>query len=188
MGVITLALVAAGAQTSESPPFWVILACALAIALGTYTGGWRIIKTLGTGLTAVKPAQGFAAEVSTAATILASTHVGFALSTTHVASGSVIGSGMGRRGSTVQWSTARRIVFGWVLTLPAAAVVGALAALLTRIGLAGIVIDTVAAVGFMVVIFVLAQPDRVDASSLEKEVSAAGTAVQQRSKKRRTNA
>ncbi len=188
MGVITLALVAAGAQTSEAPPFWVILACALAIALGTYTGGWRIIKTLGTGLTAVKPAQGFAAEVSTAATILASTHVGFALSTTHVASGSVIGSGMGRRGSTVQWSTARRIVFGWVLTLPAAAVVGALAALLTRIGTVGIVIDTIAAVAFMVVIFVLAQPDRVDASSLEKEVSAAGTAVQQRSKKRRTNA
>jgi PiT family inorganic phosphate transporter len=188
MGVITLALVAAGAQSSESPPFWVILACALAIALGTYTGGWRIIKTLGTGLTAVKPAQGFAAEVSTAATILASTHVGFALSTTHVASGSVIGSGLGRRGSKVQWSTARRIVFGWVLTLPAAAVVGAVAALLTRIGTVGVVIDTAAAVAFMVVIFVLAQPDRVDAGSLEAEVNAAGAAVRQKSKKRRANA
>lgn len=188
MGVITLALVAAGAQPANSgPEFWVILACALAIALGTYTGGWRIIKTLGTGLTAVKPAQGFAAEVSTAATILASTHVGFALSTTHVASGSVIGSGIGRRGASVQWSTARRIVFGWLLTLPAAAVVGAVAALLTRIGTVGVVIDTAAAVGFMVVIFVLAQPDRVDASSLEAEVNAAGTAVRQRSKKRRAN-
>ena len=188
MGVITLALVAAGAQARNTgPEFWVILACALAIALGTYTGGWRIIKTLGTGLTTVKPAQGFSAEVSTAATILASTHVGFALSTTHVASGSVIGSGLGRRGSSVRWSTARRIVFGWVLTLPAAAVVGALAALLTRIGTVGIAIDTALAVGFMVVIFVLAQPDRVDASSLEAEVNAAGTAVQQRSKKRRVS-
>jgi PiT family inorganic phosphate transporter len=189
MGVITLALVAAGAQSQGSgPEFWVILACALAIALGTYTGGWRIIKTLGSGLTAVKPAQGFAAEVSTAATILASTHVGFALSTTHVASGSVIGSGLGRRGSKVQWSTARRIVFGWLLTLPAAAIVGAVAALLTKIGAVGVVIDTAAAVGFMVVIFVLAQPDRVDASSLEAEVNAAGTAVRQRKGKRRTNA
>ncbi|GAA2751695.1 PiT family inorganic phosphate transporter [Amnibacterium kyonggiense] len=189
MGVITLALVAAGAQTaSTGPEFWVVLACALAIALGTYTGGWRIIKTLGTGLTAVKPAQGFAAEVSTAATILASSHVGFALSTTHVASGSVIGSGLGRRGSKVQWGTARRIVFGWVLTLPAAAVVGALAALLTLLGPVGIVIDTVAAVAFMVVIFIIAQPDRVDASSLEAEVNAAGTAVVRPRKKRRANA
>jgi PiT family inorganic phosphate transporter len=189
MGVITLALVAAGAQAQNTgPEFWVILTCALAIALGTYTGGWRIIKTLGTGLTAVKPAQGFSSEVSTAATILASSHVGFALSTTHVASGSVIGSGLGRRGSSVRWSTARRIVFGWVLTLPAAAIVGALATLLTRIGTIGIVIDTAAAVGFMVVIFVLAQPDRVDASSLEAEVNAAGAAVRQRSKKARVRA
>jgi inorganic phosphate transporter, PiT family len=185
MGVITLTLIAAGAQPKGSgPAFWVILACALAIALGTYTGGWRIIKTLGTGLTAVKPAQGFSAEVSTAATILASTHVGFALSTTHVASGSVIGSGLGRRGATVRWSTARRIVFGWLLTLPAAAVVGALAALLTRIGTAGIVIDAVLAVAFMVVIFIIAQPDRVDASSLEAEVNAAGSAVRQRRKRK----
>jgi PiT family inorganic phosphate transporter len=122
--------------------------------------------------------------VSTAATILASTHVGFALSTTHVASGSVIGSGLGRRGSKVQWSTARRIVFGWLLTLPAPTI----AALLTKIGTVGIVIDTAAALGFMVVIFVLAQPDRVDASSLEAEVNAAGTAVRQRKRKRRTNA
>jgi inorganic phosphate transporter, PiT family len=186
MGVITLTLIAAGAQPSGSgPEFWVVLACALAIALGTYTGGWRIIKTLGTGLTAVKPAQGFSAEVSTAATILASSHVGFALSTTHVASGSVIGSGLGRRGSSVRWGTARRIVSGWLLTLPAAAVVGALAALLTLIGPVGIVVDAVLAVAFMVVIFVLAQPDRVDASSLEAEVNAAGTAVRRRGRKQR---
>jgi PiT family inorganic phosphate transporter len=178
MGVITLTLIAAGFQRSGSgPEVWVIVACAIAIALGTYTGGWRIIKTMGTGLTAVKPAQGFSAEVSTASTILASSHLGFALSTTHVASGSVIGSGLGRRGSQVRWATARRVVTGWVFTLPAAAVVGAVAALLVRLGVVGIVIDAVLAVGFMVGVFLRARPNRVDASSLEAEVMAAGAAV-----------
>jgi PiT family inorganic phosphate transporter len=178
MGVITLTLIAAGFQKAGSgPATWVIIACALAIAIGTYTGGWRIIKTMGSGLTAVKPAQGFSAEVSTAATILASSHLGFALSTTHVASGSVIGSGLGRRGSQVHWSTARRVVTGWVFTLPAAAVVGAIAALITRLGVAGIVLDTVLAAAFMVGVFLRARPNRVDASSLEAEVMAAGSAV-----------
>ena len=102
----------------------------MTIALGTYLGGWRIIRTLGKGLTDVKPAQGFSAESSTAATILASSAFGFALSTTQVASGSVIGSGLGRRGSTVRWKTAGRIAIGWLLTLPAAGAVGAHAALL----------------------------------------------------------
>ena len=104
MGVITLTFIAVGVQAvGTGPELWVIVVCALAIALGTYMGGWRIIKTIGTGLTDVKPAQGFAAETSTAATILASSHLGFALSTTQVASGSVIGSGLGRRGSKVRW-------------------------------------------------------------------------------------
>jgi PiT family inorganic phosphate transporter len=95
MGVITLALIMAGWQSGAhaDPQLWVILACAFTIALGTYMGGWRIIRTLGKGLTDVKPAQGFSAETSTAATILASSALGFALSTTQVASGSVIGSG-----------------------------------------------------------------------------------------------
>ena len=81
-------------------------------------GGWRIIRTLGKGLTDVKPAQGFSAETSTAATILASSALGFALSTTQVASGSVIGSGLGRRGSTVRWRTVGRIAVGWLLHAP----------------------------------------------------------------------
>src|SRR5579875_351969 len=174
MGVITLTFVAAGLQRPGTPPhIWVITVCAVAIAVGTYTGGWRIIKTLGTGLTAVKPAQGFAAEVSTASTILASSHLGFALSTTHVASGSVIGSGLGRRGSVVRWATARRIVTGWVFTLPAAAVVGAVAALLVKLGPIGITVDAVLGVGFMVAVFLRARPERVDANSLEREVAAA---------------
>jgi PiT family inorganic phosphate transporter len=100
MGVITLTLIIAGWQSSANPDpqTWVIFACAITIALGTYMGGWRIIRTLGKGLTDVKPAQGFSAESSTAATILASSALGFALSTTQVASGSVIGSGLGRLG------------------------------------------------------------------------------------------
>jgi PiT family inorganic phosphate transporter len=186
MGVITLTLIAANMQPSGSgPQLWVIVACALAIAIGTYSGGWRIIKTMGTGLTAVKPAQGFSAEVSTASTILASTHLGFALSTTHVASGSVIGSGLGRRGSQVRWATARRVVTGWVFTLPAAAVVGAIAALIVQVGVVGIVIDAVLAAGFMVGVFLRARPNRVDASSLEAEVMAAGAAIHRQKGKRK---
>src|SRR5690606_18248922 len=123
--------------------FWVIAACAFTIALGTYLGGWRIIRTLGKGLTEVKPAQGFAAESSTSATILASSAFGFALSTTQVASGSVIGSGLGRRGATVRWRTAGRIAIGWLLTLPAAGAVGGIAALLiVWFGMWGVAIDS----------------------------------------------
>nr|WP_246318580.1 inorganic phosphate transporter [Leifsonia psychrotolerans] len=144
MGVITLTLIAGGFQAVGSgPEFWVIAACALAIAIGTYSGGWRIIRTMGSGLTEVKPAQGFAAETSTAAAILASSHLGFALSTTQVASGSVIGSGLGRRGSTVRWGMAGKIALGWVLTLPASAIMGAFAAGLALLGPIGIILDTV---------------------------------------------
>ena len=154
MGVITLLLISANLLPAGSgPPLWVVVACALAIAVGTYSGGWRIIRTLGRGLTEVKPAQGFAAETSTAATILASSHLGFALSTTQVASGSVIGSGLGRRGASVRWGTAGRIAVGWVLTLPAAGVVGALAAFVGLLGPVGILIDTVIAVVVIAFIF-----------------------------------
>ncbi|WP_018155082.1 inorganic phosphate transporter [Demetria terragena] len=126
MGVITLALIAAGDWTStDSIPFWVKVACALAIALGTYVGGWRIIRTMGKGLVDVQPRQGFAAESSSAAVILVSSHMGFALSTTHVATGSILGSGLGRR-AQVRWRTAGRMVVAWLITLPAAGMVGAL--------------------------------------------------------------
>ncbi|SDS63604.1 inorganic phosphate transporter, PiT family [Brevibacterium sandarakinum] len=147
MGVITLVLVSANLQDhGTGPHIWVITACALAIALGTYVGGWRIIDTLGTKLTTVKPAQGLAAETSTAAAILASSHLGFALSTTQVASGSVLGSGMGRKGADVQWSTAGRIASGWLLTIPAAGAVGGIAAGIAHLGTIGVVIDTIIAV------------------------------------------
>ena len=126
MGVITLALLATGHWTSFTTiPFWVKLVCALAIASGTYLGGWRIIRTLGKGLVEIEPPQGVAAESASAAVILASSHFGFALSTTHVATGSILGTGLGKRGAEVRWGVAGRMVSGWLLTLPAAAVVGA---------------------------------------------------------------
>ncbi len=125
MGVITLALIATGSWTNlHAVPFWVKLACAIAIALGTYIGGWRIIRTMGKGLVEVCPPQGLAAEASSASVILASSHLGFALSTTHVATGSILGSGLGRR-AAVNWSVAGRMVLAWLITLPSAGVAGA---------------------------------------------------------------
>ena len=127
MGVITLALIAYGSWTNtDSIPFWVKAACALAIAAGTYVGGWRVIRTLGKGLVEIASPQGMAAETSSAAIILSSSHLGMALSTTHVATGSILGSGIGRRGAEVRWGVAGRMVIAWLTTLPAAAVVGAL--------------------------------------------------------------
>ncbi|MPQ99356.1 inorganic phosphate transporter [Modestobacter sp. I12A-02628] len=127
MGVITLALIASGHWTStDEIPFWVKLACAVAIAAGTYLGGWRIIRTLGKGLVEIAPPQGLAAESSSAAVILVSSHLGFALSTTHVTTGSVLGTGLGKPGATVRWRVAGRMVVAWVITLPAAGLVGAL--------------------------------------------------------------
>src|SRR6187551_964712 len=143
MGIITLMLITVGWQSSPEPQTWVIFACAITIALGTYVGGWRIIRTLGKGLTDVKPAQGFSAEASTASTILASSALGFALSTTQVASGSVIGSGLGRRGATVRWGMAGQIALGWLLTLPASAIMGAFAAGLALLGPIGILLDVI---------------------------------------------
>ena len=178
MGIITLLLITVGWQTSPEPETWVIFACAITIALGTYMGGWRIIRTLGKGLTDVKPAQGFSAEASTASTILASSALGFALSTTQVASGSVIGSGLGRRGSTVRWRTVGRIMVGWLLTLPAAGAVGALAALIVVwLPTWGILIDTVLAVLIIVGLFWRSRRDAVTAANAMSEVAESGAAV-----------
>jgi len=126
MGVITLALIAYGSWTNlEAIPFWVKAACALAIAAGTYVGGWRVIRTLGKGLVEISSPQGMAAEASSAAIILSSSHLGMALSTTHVATGSILGTGLGRKGAEVRWAVAGRMAIAWVITLPAAAAVGA---------------------------------------------------------------
>ncbi|WP_314667665.1 anion permease [Rothia mucilaginosa] len=127
MGVIFLALVASGTLSNDDAiPLWVKASCAVAIALGTYLGGWRIIRTLGKGIVEVDTPQGVAADGASAAIILTSSHFGMALSTTHVASGSILGSGLGRKGAEVRWSVAGRMVVAWLITLPAAAIVGAL--------------------------------------------------------------
>jgi len=134
MGVITLALIASGELgAGADPPFWVIVSAASAIALGTYFGGWRIIKTMGSRIIKMDAAQGFAAQGSGAAVILAATHVGFPLSTTHTISGAVMGAGAAKRVSAVRWGVAGNIVIAWILTLPAAALIGGLTYGVTRI-------------------------------------------------------
>jgi inorganic phosphate transporter, PiT family len=134
MGIIFLALIANGnLSPSDDVPTWVIVSAASAIALGTYVGGWRIIKTMGSRIIKMDPAQGFAAQGAGAAVILSASHVGFPLSTTHVISGAIMGAGAAKRVSAVRWGVAGNIVTAWVLTLPAAAAVGAITYGLTRI-------------------------------------------------------
>ncbi|AYG02783.1 inorganic phosphate transporter [Gryllotalpicola protaetiae] len=158
MGVITLTFVAAGYQHSgTSPQFWVILACALAIAAGTYSGGWRIMRTVGKRITEVTPPQGFAAEASSAATILVSSHLGFPLSTTQVTTGSIVGSGLGKRLASVRWGTFGRMVAAWLITVPAAALVAALASFIVGTGAIGTVVVVVAAVAGMAAFWFLSR-------------------------------
>jgi PiT family inorganic phosphate transporter len=135
MGVITLALVANGTLSSSDPhvPDWVVVSAATAIALGTYVGGWRIIKTMGSRIHKMDSAQGFAAQGAGAAVILSASHVGFPLSTTHTISGAVIGAGAAKRLSAVRWGVAGNIVAAWIVTLPASAAIGALTYGVTRI-------------------------------------------------------
>ncbi|MDT0466687.1 inorganic phosphate transporter [Streptomyces gibsoniae] len=158
MGIITLALVTGGViAPGSNPPTWVIVSAGLAIALGTYLGGWRIIRTLGKGLTDLAPQQGFAAQTSAATAILASSHIGFSLSTTQVCSGAVMGAGVGRKGGVVRWSTATRMLVAWVMTLPAAGLVGAGAELLAKQGTWGTVATGVLLVAGAGVIWTLAR-------------------------------
>lgn len=126
MGVITLALVANGTLAADAAvPTWVIWTCAIAMALGTFIGGWRIIRTMGHGLTHIDPTQGFAAQMSSSVVLLTSSHLGLPLSTTYVATGSVVGTGIATRGRKVHWNVAGRVVAAWLITLPAAGLVGA---------------------------------------------------------------
>ena len=147
MGIIFLALVANGNLPPDADiPTWVVVSAATAIALGTYVGGWRIIRTMGSRIIKMDPAQGFAAQGAGAAVILSASHVGFPLSTTHVISGAIMGAGAAKRLSAVRWGVAGNIVVAWVLTLPAAASVGALTYGVTRLfgtGATGPVVVTI---------------------------------------------
>lgn len=141
MGVITLTLITAHSlSASAGPPFWVILSCGLTIGLGTALGGWRIIQTLGKRVSDIQSPQGFAAETSSAVAILTSAHLGFALSTTHVCTGSVFGASAGRRLASVRWGVAGQMALAWLLTLPSAAIVGALSAWVAGTGTFGTVL------------------------------------------------
>ncbi|NUP21093.1 MAG: inorganic phosphate transporter [Streptomyces sp.] len=175
MGIITLALVAGGAVAPDSdPPMWVILSAGLAIALGTYLGGWRIIRTMGKGLTDLQPQQGFAAQTSAATVILASSHLGFSLSTTHSVSGSVMGAGLGRKGGVVRWSTATRMFVAWGLTLPAAALVGALAEYVTGFGTWGTAVVAVFLIASSAAIWKLSRREVVDHTNVNATDEAPG--------------
>ena len=157
MGIITLALVANGTLgASADPPLWVIVTSALAIALGTYSGGWRIIRTTGTRIIKMDAAQGFSSQGAGAAVILASTHFGFPLSTTHVINGGVMGAGAGKRLSAVRWGVAGNIFVAWLLTLPAAAAIGGVTYGFTRIfgtGALGPILVTLMALSLIAVAF-----------------------------------
>jgi PiT family inorganic phosphate transporter len=157
MGVITLALIANGTLgAGADPPLWVIASSATAIALGTYSGGWRIIKTTGTRIIKMDAAQGFSAQGAGAAVILASTHFGYPLSTTHVINGGVMGAGAAKRFSAVRWGVAGNIVTAWILTLPASALIGAAVYGVTRIfgtGALGPMIVTIMSLSLLAAVF-----------------------------------
>ncbi|SED66015.1 inorganic phosphate transporter [Streptomyces sp. TLI_105] len=178
MGIITLALVAGGTLAPGSnPPVWVIVSAGLAIALGTYLGGWRIIRTMGKGLTDLQPQQGFAAQTSAATTILASSHLGFSLSTTHVVSGGVMGAGLGRKGGVVRWSTATRMFIAWGLTLPAAGLVGAGAEYVARQGDWGVYVVAAFLIASCVGIWLVSRRQVVDhtnVNDVETDTETAG--------------
>jgi inorganic phosphate transporter, PiT family len=153
MGVVTLTLIAGDRLgAGEAIPFWVKVTCATAIALGTFSGGWRVIKTLGTRVTEIQPPQGFSAETGASSTILASSYFGFSLSTTQVVSGGIMGSGLGKAGGVVHWKVVRNMVIAWILTLPAAGLMGALG----HEGVAAFPSDTAGVVAVGIVALIIA--------------------------------
>ncbi|GAB2473438.1 inorganic phosphate transporter [Jatrophihabitans fulvus] len=173
MGVITLVLIINGHQsTGTGPQFWVVLAAGLAIGLGTAMGGWRIIRTMGKGLTDIESPQGFAAESASTAVLLASSHLGFALSTTQVVSGGILGSGVGRRLAEVRWNVAGRMALGWLFTLPVAAVIGALAGELASRGNGGIALVALVAVGAVAFIAYRSRRNPVNPHNVNDEAAA----------------
>ncbi len=169
MGVITLTLITAGMLPAGSaPPFWVVAGAGLAIGLGTYAGGWRIIRTLGKRISDIRPVQGFSADTTSAAVILSSTHLGLPLSTTQVCTGSIFGAGAGRRLASVQWGTAGRIVLAWTFTLPAAAVVGAAASWVAATGTVGVIVVGVSAMAVASGIYGASRRTRVTAANVNE--------------------
>jgi inorganic phosphate transporter, PiT family len=173
MGIIFLALMTYGSvsKTASSPPLWVIVGCAVAMASGTYLGGWRIIRTLGKGLVEIKSPQGMAAESSSAAIILLSAHFGYALSTTQVCTGSVLGSGLGKPGGEVRWGVAGRMVVAWLVTLPLAGLVGAVTYWIVHLvgGYPGAILGFLLLVGVSAAIYIRSRKTKVDKNNVNAE-------------------
>jgi PiT family inorganic phosphate transporter len=178
MGIITLTLITVGTLPAGSaPPFWVILTSGLAIALGTYLGGWRIIRTLGKRITEIETPQGFAAETSSTAVILVSAQLGFPLSTTQVCSGAIFGAGAGRRLASVRWGLAGQMVIAWVVTLPAAAIMGAVAGGVAEKGTAGTVVVAVAGLAISGGIYALSRRQPVNANNVNETPTVGAVAL-----------
>ncbi|TDP42878.1 PiT family inorganic phosphate transporter [Nocardia ignorata] len=175
MGVIFLALVAYGSiDADDHMPLWVMASCAFAIALGTYLGGWRIIRTLGKGLVEIESPQGLAAESTSAAIILTSAHFGLPLSTTQTATGAILGTGIGK-GAEVRWGVMGRMVVAWMLTLPAAGVVGAICWLVAHLigGLAGVLVVFAILVFGALAIYLRSRRDPVGHHNVNEEWASA---------------
>src|SRR5580698_5019821 len=172
MGVITLALIANGTLASGSnAPLWVIVSCAIAISLGTYAGGWRVIRTLGKGLVEIESPQGMAAESSSAAIILLSTHFGYSLSTTQVATGSILGCGLGKKGAEVRWNVAGRMGVAWIVTLPSAGLMGAIGYYIANGigGTAGVIVDLILLLAISGLIYWRSRGSTVNPSNVNSE-------------------
>jgi inorganic phosphate transporter, PiT family len=174
MGVVALALISTGHLSAVhfSVPLWVKFICAAAMAAGTATGGWRIINTMGNRITTVESPQGFAAESASAATILASSYYGYPLSTTQVVSGGVMGAGLGKRGGVVHWPVVGQMVVAWVITLPAAAIVGDAAWNISNIfgknSDAGAIVIAVLAAVIAFGLYTLSKRNRITAGDLDR--------------------
>lgn len=190
MGVIFLALVAAGeADSGQRIPTWVIFACAIAIAAGTLSGGWRVIRTLGKGLVEIESPQGMAAEATSAAIILTSAAGGMALSTTHVSTGSILGTGLGKRGAKVRWGVAMRMVSAWLITLPCAAAVGFVSWWIATgvSGVAntttGVIVDFILLIAMAAIIVIRSQMNPIDAKNVNDDWDADAESVDSSMKK-----
>ena len=173
MGIIFLGLMTYGSvsKTASSPPLWVIVGCALAMASGTYLGGWRIIRTLGKGLVEIKSPQGMAAESSSAAIILLSAHFGYALSTTQVCTGSVMGSGLGKPGGEVRWGVAGRMVVAWLVTLPLSGLVGAITYWIVHLigGYPGAILGFSMLIAVSAAIYIRSRKNKVDQNNVNND-------------------
>ncbi|OBI96931.1 inorganic phosphate transporter [Mycobacterium sp. 1465703.0] len=173
MGIIFLALMSYGSvsKTAAMPPLWVIVGCAVSMALGTYLGGWRIIRTLGKGLVEIQSPQGMAAESSSAAVILLSAHFGYALSTTQVATGSVLGSGLGKPGGEVRWGVAGRMGVAWLVTLPLAGLVGAVTYWIVHMigGYPGAIVGFALLIAVSATIYIRSRKVKVDHKNVNAE-------------------